>query len=106
MPRSFFAPNGVLYHLPAMGNTSFVAPAPTHSPSPLLSNNVIPNWGNNLQPVTGAVKAPPGVTGVATQPQNPSSFVAQPSAPVPTAHATNMYVTLATQARQNNPAGF
>jgi hypothetical protein len=100
MPRTFVAPNGVMFHLPAMGSASFVPSAPTHTPTPLLSNNVIAKSpSNNYQPVTSGAAAP-------IAQNNPASLVAQPSAPAPTAHAANMYVTLSKQAAQNNPAGF
>jgi hypothetical protein len=67
MPRSFLAPNGVLYHLPALGSGTSVRNAPTHTPLPLTRNNVALPLANG------------------------SYNYSQPAAPTPSPHATNMF---------------
>ncbi len=101
MARGFLAPNGVLIHMPALGFGTVVANAPTHTPQPRLQNNVAAGWSdtaspplasNNMQPVSGAAKAPSGIVGGAVQSLlSAVGFTPQPSAPIPTPHATNMF---------------
>lgn len=104
MPRSFFSPNGVLYHYPINGSASFVPPTPTHTPQPFLQNNIVHNWQPMVDPNPIRQSAPPASAAI-----NPASFNAQPSAPIPSAHAENMLsqiFTVPQPAKQNNPYGF